>query len=153
MRELPEQERWFDPVPLLDLCIIGLCFVLTGSRFVDSTGVLMDFQEFDAAPQILQGQPTMGVLTVRENGFILFSGNILSEEALKYQLEEYVAEEDARGAALLVKVGKNVDMQLVMNLVSMAREAGFGRVLLAAEERVEQEEFLSTRPEDLPEVK
>lgn len=147
-RHLPEPDNRINMVPFLDLCVIGLFFTLYSSRFVFAPGVTIDLSEVDALART--GMPTPAVLTVRDNDIMLFEGEIFRIESLSEKLDQFVQSGKIDGTALLIKADKSVDMQDVLRICDIARQAGFGKVQLATDEKRKREEFLSSKPDSPP---
>ncbi len=142
-RHLTEPEQRFDPIPLLDLILIGLFFVLLSSRFVFAPGLDVDLPEVGS--EALSALPTAAVLTIRENEMILFGGDRLRLEELERRLRSFVGSEEIGETILLVKAHRKVEVQLLLEILDLARRSGFTRVQIAAEEKPEEAEFLSTK--------
>ena len=147
-RQLPEPDNRINLVPYLDLCVIGLFFALFSSRFIFAPGVTIDLSQVDVSART--GLPTPAVLTVRENDILLFEGEIFRIEALNEKMARFVLEEKTVSATLLIKADKTVSMQKILHICDLARQAGFGKVHLATDERRKREEFLSSKPGAVP---
>ena len=142
-RYLTEPDQRLDPVPLLDLILIGLFFVLLGSRFVFAPGLNVELPEVGS--EALSTLPTSAVLTIRENEMILFEGDRVRLGELERRLGEYMAGEKPEETILLVKSDRKVEVQLLLEILDLAHRSGFTRVQIAAEEKAEKAEFLSTK--------
>ncbi len=123
-----------DPVPFLDIILIGILFAMAGSRFLVAPGVRIDLPE--AGHPAGGGVPAAAVLTVCQNDAVLFGGNIHPLASAAAPLREYAAKHDLGGAALLVKADRNVEVQKILTVCEAARQAGFGSVQIAAEEEL-----------------
>ena len=147
-RELPESDRGVDPIPFLDLCLIGLFFTLTVSRFVISPGT--DFELPKVDPEDRPGVVTDAVLTIRmtEMGAketVLFEGDIFTMETLQGGLARFVRDARVPEPVLLIKSDRRIEVHRILEILDMARKAGFGRVQVASGEKKPRAEFLSSK--------
>tara|TARA_B100001248_G_scaffold220746_1_gene176675 strand:+ start:122020 stop:122505 length:486 start_codon:yes stop_codon:yes gene_type:complete len=124
----------FDVIALVDILIIALCFTLLGSRFIYAPGVAVDLPKVEQASLI--GMPSVAVLTLKQKNMIFFEGRIYSAKTFQPHLlkESLEGMEHSQEAVLLVKLGYDVDMQTFLSICERAREAGFSKVQVAAEE-------------------
>ena len=130
---ISEPDRSFDIIPFIDLCIIGLFFLLNSSRFILPPGVTLDLPKSDSG--LLAGVPTTAVMTIREEDTILFQGDRLNISTVGEKMKTYVENAPIHSPILLLKVGRNVNIQELLDLAGKAREAGFISIQIAAEER------------------
>ena len=147
-RELSESDRRIDPTPFLDLCLIGLFFTLTVSRFVISPGT--DFELPKVDPENRPGIVTNAVLTIRmtEMGAketVLFEGDIFTMETLRGGLARFVREARVPEPVLLIKADGRIEVHRILEILDLARKAGFGRVQVASSEKKPRAEFLSSK--------
>lgn len=131
----------FDVIPLVDILIIALCFTLLGSRFIHAPGVTVDLPK--VAHSSLVGMPSVAVLTLKQKNMIFFEGRIYSAKTFQSSLlkDSLQGMERPQEAVLLVKLGQDVDMQTFLNICERAREAGFTKIQVAAEEAPMQRLF------------
>ena len=113
--------------------LLGLFFVLCGSRFVLAPGVGLDFQ----LPQIPGAQA--GAAQATDVISVLHSGQIFtSDEGLVDlgQLREWLKSRPGRDPhpTLLIRASSGVTLEKLVEIEEAAHEAGF-KVLLGAEER------------------
>lgn len=112
--------------------LLGLFFVLFGSRFVLAPGLGVDFQ----LPQ--QPGAQAGAAQASNVISVLRSGQIFTDEGLvdMGQLREWLHSRAARDAkpTLLVRASSQVTLSELIEIEGAAHEAGF-RVLLGAEDR------------------
>lgn len=131
--ELPKRARlsfW----PFVDLCVIGMFFVLFSSKFVMAPGLSL------ALPQVESSQvaisPVYEVVTVTEvkgEEMIFFQDSVLNLDSLAKLFER-------RGpapleATLLVKADVAVSMNTLSVLSQLAIDAGYSKVQLATDDR------------------
>lgn len=134
-RHLHEPPRSFDPVPLLDLCLIGLFFALFSSRFLFAPGTAIDLPAIPSGQAI--GLPADAVLTVRSLGdreVFLFDGRILSDQGLALALQERVARSSNLQPVLLLKADQGLPLERLLEISNQARTAGFATIQLATRE-------------------
>jgi biopolymer transport protein ExbD len=124
-----------DLVPFVDMCALLLFFGLMGSRFVLAPGTAVNLRlpTTPAAPS--DALPTSQVLTVAEvdgREMIIFDGRILNLASLDRLLNEHRG--GYGGEILLVRMDRDVSMDLLARVCELARRSGFQQVLLAAEQ-------------------
>ncbi|HVZ63516.1 MAG TPA: biopolymer transporter ExbD [Lacunisphaera sp.] len=128
--------RDLDFVAWVNIGAIVLFFSLLGSRFVLTPGLAVGTG--DGGIVLPQGANTVEntgaasvVVSYRRENVILFEGGIYSLTDLQKQLAGYAKRHP--GAVMLVQADREVSVQNVLDLIEMARAAGFANVLLAAE--------------------
>lgn len=131
--ELPKRAKlsfW----PFLDLCVIGMFFVLFSSKFVMAPGITLALPEVES-PQVAIS-PIYEVITVTEvkgEEMIFFKDSKFDLDSLeKFFIRRGGATE---GATLLVKADVAVSMRTLSSLSELAIRSGYVRVQLATEER------------------
>lgn len=133
--KLAPPPRDLDVVFWVTLAGICLFFGLLGSRFVLAPGLPVGVNTSAQLelPQVGTTQPAAAsvVVSYRRDNMILFEGGIYEFANFRPVLERYA--QSHPGAALLVRVDKQVSMQGFLELCDLAREAGFANVLVAAE--------------------
>lgn len=121
-----------DMVPFINVCVILIFFSILGSRFVLAPGVAIALPVTkDAPPDVLL---TSRVLTLREvqgGEMLIFEGKNLKLESFEKALEKLSAE--APREALHIRADGEVSTRLMVRVMELARRAGFGAVVLAAE--------------------
>lgn len=126
----PEPQN-FDFLFLVNGGMIVLFFVLFGSRFVLAPGLGVDFE----VPQMNGARA--GAATTERVISVLPSGQIFADGLLNMeQLREWLRAEakKLKEPSLLVRASADVPVAQLAVIVSTAREAGFVRVVLGAEE-------------------
>ncbi|MDQ8187255.1 biopolymer transporter ExbD [Pelagicoccus sp. SDUM812002] len=131
--ELPKRAKlsfW----PFLDLCAIGLFFVLFSSKFVMAPGITLALPEVGSSQVAIS--PLYEVVTVTEvkgEEMIFFKDSKFNLDSL----EKLFAKRGKapQGATLLVKADVAVSMRTLALLSELAIESGYSRVQLATEER------------------
>ncbi len=117
----------------VNVILLVLFFSLLGSRFVLSPGLGVDFEL-----PTLDGARAGAVQTPFYIN-VLRSGQIFTDDGLvdMGQLHDWLkarAAHDAR-PTLLIRASSEVSLSELVEIQGAAREAGFGRVLIGAEER------------------
>ncbi len=140
-RHLRRPSNRLEAIPFLDLCALGLFFVLLSSRFVVAPGVQVGLPSFETVPR--DAAVTSRVLTVREvqgKEMLIYEGRLCTVEGLERILQ---GNEDRAGSEiLLVRADRDVSLQLLGRVWEACRRGGFGTILLAAEaERAERDPF------------
>ncbi len=115
---------------------VALFFTLLGSRFVLAPGQLVQVGQGNGRielPQSGSAVPAAAsvVVSCPRDDMVLFEGGIYTLRDLRVPMEAYTKKHP--GAALLVRVDKQVSMQGFLDLCDLARAAGFSQVLVAAE--------------------
>ena len=130
-RYLSTPRTGFDAVPFLDFLLIGLFFILAGSRYLFAPGISIELPTTAYDP--IPGIPASVVLTVQESELIFFEGRKETMESLPRRLQHYVQTHGEVAPILLLRADRNVDLEDVLRICEMARIAGFGGVQVAAE--------------------
>ncbi len=131
IQALSRPDQRMDFVPLFDVLLIALLLMLLGSRFLFPPGVALDLPS--VADGYVVGSPTAAVMTVTSDDMIFFKGRhftrdsiqryLLADPALDHRLEN--------GGVLLLKVGREVNVQTLLTLSRVARQAGYLQVQIA----------------------
>ncbi|MGA2053277.1 MAG: hypothetical protein ABSH19_08200, partial [Opitutales bacterium] len=85
----------------------------------------------------LPGSPadaTLTVLTAKQNNLFIFEGRIYDLPSLRAELLQHHRPPGSAPAVLLLKAGRNVTVQTLLEICTLARAAGFSTVQIAAEE-------------------
>lgn len=129
---LRSEPRSFDYWFFVNAGLLVLFFSLFGSRFVLAPGLGVDFEMPRMEGARAGAVATERVISVRPAGQIFAANGLLN----KAQLREWLRAEAAklREPSLLVRASADVPVSEVAEIVSAAREAGFMRVVLGAEE-------------------
>ena len=129
---LRPEPRNFDALFYLNVGVLVLFFLVFGSRFVLAPGLGVDFQ-LPVMPGALAGAvTTTSTISVKNSGQILADG-LLSMAQLREWLKAEARQN--KRPSLLVRMSAGVPVSVQNEIVSAAREAGFGsNITLAAEE-------------------
>ena len=133
---LRPEPRSFDYWFFVNAGLIVLFFALFGSRFVLAPGLGVDFEMPQIAGARAGAVPTQRVISVRAAGQIFAADGLLNLA----QLREWLRVEAAklREPSLLIRASADVPVSELARIVGTAREAGFVRVVLGAEDAAER---------------
>lgn len=113
--------------------LLGLLFALFGSKFVLSPGLGADFE----LPRVAGARA--GAVQTPFYINVLRSGQIFTDDGLvdMAQLRDWLKARAAGGShpALLIRASTGVTLSELVDIQGAARDAGFGRVLVGAEDR------------------
>ncbi len=129
LEKLKSNERSVSPVPFLDIILIVVLLAMLGSRFIYAPGIAIDLPK--SSSEFLTGKTTSAVLTVNQSNMLFFEGNIFNFETIENVLKEYVEKAPNDGQTLLLKMGQNVQIDVLFKLSEVAKKAGFEEVQLA----------------------
>jgi biopolymer transport protein ExbD len=129
--KLRVQPRSLDALFFVNVGLLGLFFLLFGSRFVLAPGLGVDFRLPELEGVRENAAPTQRVISVLPSGQI-FADGLLN----KAQLREWLRLEarKLRQPSLLVRASAGVPLSELADIISVAHEAGFVRVVVGAEE-------------------
>lgn len=131
--ELPKRAKlsfW----PFLDLCVIGMFFVLFSSKFVMTPGITLALPEVGSSQVAIS--PVYEVIAVTEvkgEEMIFFKDSKFDLDSLEKHLAK--RGQAPKGATLLVKADVAVSMRTLSLLSDLAIASGYERVQLATEDR------------------
>ncbi len=111
--------------------LIVLFFFLFGSRFVLAPGLGTDFRLPTAAVSGLGASATTQVISLKAGGLIFTDSGQLSLVQLKSWLKREAS--TSKQPVLLVRASSDVSMEDLTRVYNAAEEAGFSRVVWAAE--------------------
>ncbi len=129
LKELPTR---FDSIPFINVGLLGLFFVLLSSRFVLAPGIAIDLPTVEGVPRDVAAASR--VLTLSESQgaeMLIFEGRMCTLESFKQLLEARKGEFESD--VLLVRADRDVSLQLLAKVWALGAQAGFSRILLAAE--------------------
>ena len=139
---LREVDTRVDPVPFIDILVIGLFFALFNSHFLLPPGISIDLPR-EAAGN-LTNEPVAAVVTVLPpvaaeggEGMVLFRGDLIRQESLESTLGAFLQEHEQDSPVLLIKMDSRASLAQLTAIADAARSAGFASVLVASEEKSE----------------
>jgi len=129
--KLRPEPRSLDALFYVNVGALVLFFLVFGSRFVLAPGLGVDFK-LPEMPGALPGALTTSTISVKNSGQI-FADGLLSMAQLREWLK--LEAKKNKHPSLLVRMSAGVPVSVQNEIVSAAREAGFGsNITLAAEE-------------------
>jgi biopolymer transport protein ExbD len=130
--KLRPEPRSFDGLFFVNGALIGLFFVFFGSSSVLEPGLGVDFTLPKVSGAIANAMATTSTISVKNSGQI-FADGLLTMDQLREWLK--IEARKTKAPSLLVRMSAGVPVSVQNEIVSAAREAGFGsNILLAAEE-------------------
>jgi biopolymer transport protein ExbD len=120
-----------DLMPLIDLLCIGLLFALLFTRLVISPGVQLNLSETEL--RMPQATQEVAVLTVQNEGMLLFDGGVYQVDSIEKAFLKRMVRSKDKPVILLLKAGKLLPMQTLLDICSKAKSAGFVQIDLAAQ--------------------
>jgi len=126
----------FDCLPYLDFTLIVAFIFINVSSFVILPGVAVELPSGRSAASVAGEYTT--VLTIDRNEAFFFEGNKIPASGLEEHLRTFVDEfrpglRNPPHVTLLLKSDASVSASFLIELMELARSAGFSRVLLASE--------------------
>jgi biopolymer transport protein ExbD len=113
--------------------LLGLFFSIFGSRFVLAPGLGVDFQLPEmAGARAGAAQTTSYVINVLRSGQIFTEDGLVDMGQLRAWLRVRAGRE--KRPTLLIRASSGVTLSELVEIQEAAREAGFGRVLWAAQD-------------------
>jgi biopolymer transport protein ExbD len=120
-----------DLMPLIDLLCIALLFSLLFTRLVITPGVQLSLSETEL--QMPQATQEVAVLTVQNEGMLLFDGGVYQVDSIEEAFLERMMRTKDKPVILLLKAGRLLPMQTLLDICSKAKSAGFVQIDLAAQ--------------------
>lgn len=124
--------RGLDALFYVNVGALALFFLVFGSRFVLAPGLAVDFALPQAEAAALSARPTDLVIAVPGSDMALVDGAVLNFSALATWLKENSGGAGA-GRRLLVQAAASLPTGDLARLQTMAAEAGFAGVIVAAD--------------------
>jgi len=112
-----------DPAPMVDIVFLLLIFLALSSPLVVQTGIGIELPSARATTVT----PFQGlVLTVRRDNLMFFNNHLTTLEGLKVSLIN--AAKQSRNQTLVIKADRQVSNGTIVQIFSIAREAGISAV-------------------------
>jgi len=118
-------------IPVLDLIVLALLISLLFTRFVMLPGVSIQLPETELRMQ--HDRSELAVLTMGNQGMLFFAGRVYEHASIERAFQRYFVDRTKSKAVLLIKAEASIDLQLFLDLCSMAQSAGFDQVQIAGE--------------------
>lgn len=122
----------FEIVPFVDFCLILVFFTWLGSPFVVAPGLTVNLPAMENPTA--DAVPTSRVLTVGEvegRELIIYDNRVQTLETLAQSFADHPAQ--GPGEVLLLRLKRDVSIQLLVRINELAARAGFAAVQIAAE--------------------
>lgn len=123
--------RNFDVLFLVNVGLIGLFFGVFGSRFVLAPGLGLDFRMPQMSGAMAGAAATTHVISVPRSG-LFFADGAMNVAQLRGWLEAQA--KTVKEPVLLVRANASVPLTDLTEISALAREAGFARVIVGAQE-------------------
>jgi len=139
LREHLHPPSWrLNPMALADVILSALILALVATR-LPSPGETIDLPL--TSKHDPTGIPAAAVLTVKSDNMLFFDGAILTPEEFGREAGTFLERRNIPPAAavLLVNLHREASVQTFQRVIDLAREAGFTKVQLAAENRVRED--------------
>jgi biopolymer transport protein ExbD len=129
-----------DPVPFINVMLLGLFFALCNSQFLLPPGIPINL------PRGVQGglvpEPVAAVVTVlpplpgdeTAEGMVLFGGDLIRQGALEEALAGFLKTHPSKNPVLLLKMDARASLSQLVKISEAARTSGFTSMQIAAEE-------------------
>jgi biopolymer transport protein ExbD len=127
-RQLRPFRGSFDFAPYAGVFFIFLLFVMLQSSVIYQPGVTVDLPKAEGLPGI---KGPVLVAVVDASGQIYYDNQIIGEKALQTALRAELLRL-GQPATLVIQADRNVKYEQLLNLSTLAREAGIQQALLAA---------------------
>ncbi|MEM6533577.1 MAG: biopolymer transporter ExbD [Myxococcota bacterium] len=115
--------------PLIDIVFILLIFFLITSTFVTNEGIEVDKPSAGSAEELSPSDSIAIALT--KEGQYIHERSIFSKDELIERLAQY--KEERSGATIIIQGDTEANLGKVVELMDLARKAGFGNVAIATE--------------------
>lgn len=125
--------RSMDTLFYVSVGLVAALFVMFGSRFVLAPGLGVDFRLPELSGARAGAATTQRVISVLPSGQI-FADGLLNKPQLRLWLKAEAAK--LKQPSLLVRASAGVPLSELADIIGIAHEAGFVRVVVGAEEPV-----------------
>ncbi|ACB73532.1 ExbD/TolR family protein [Opitutus terrae] len=130
--KLRSEPRSFDVLFYVNVGLIGLFFMVFGSRFVLAPGLGLDFRMPELRGALAGAAPTQRVISVLPSGQIFADPGLMNMPQLREWLK--VEARKLKEPSLLIRAREDVRVARLAEIVGAAYEAGFTKVVWGAEE-------------------
>ncbi|OHB25074.1 MAG: biopolymer transporter ExbD [Desulfuromonadaceae bacterium GWC2_58_13] len=120
-----------DMTPMVDVVFLLLIFFMISTTFIETPGLSIKLPE--SSTQVVDKEPEEIKIYLSQKGEIFLGESELSAAALKRQLEGYGKRADTMTFLLLAD--KEARHGQVVELMDMAKVAGFSKLAIATEQR------------------
>lgn len=139
-RYLRNVDTRLDPVPFINVLLLGLFFAICNSHFLLPPGIPINLPTDSSGG--LVPEPVTAVVTVMpplpgdesNEGMVLFSGSLIRQSALEDSLKAYLKKHPSDNPILLLKMDARASLSQLVKISEAARASGFISMQIAAEE-------------------
>ncbi len=130
-RRHSEEEPRVDLTPMVDVVFLLLIFFMISTTFVETPGI--DIKLPESSLTVSEKKPDEVQVTIDRDGTLFFRGKRTDIEQLRTALAGSVAKN--RKATFVLMADKEVRHGLVVEVMDVARSAGFYNIAIATESR------------------
>lgn len=123
--------RNFDVLFYVNVGLIGVFFMLFGSRFVLAPGLGLDFRMPEMAGAKGGAAATTHVISVPRSGLFFADGAMNAAQLRRWLM---VQAKTVKHPVLLIRANASVPLADLTEVSALAREAGFERIIVGAQE-------------------
>ncbi|BCR04802.1 hypothetical protein DESUT3_18710 [Desulfuromonas versatilis] len=120
-----------DLTPMVDVVFLLLIFFMISTTFVETPGISIKLPE--SGSQVVEKEPEEIKIYLAKDGQVFLKDAPISAENLQLRLREYGGR--AKEMTFLLLADKEAMHGRVVQLMDLAREAGFGKLAIATEQR------------------
>ncbi|MFI3290894.1 MAG: biopolymer transporter ExbD [Opitutales bacterium] len=136
--ELKEDKVYLSAMPLFDFLLIAIFLVVLSSKFIVSSGTAIALNADETVLPVSINSEMKGVLTdseltvlhIQSENMILFDGAIYNMESFANYLKD---RDDLSKQVLLLKLNKDCNIQIFLNITEICQSAGFKAVQIASQ--------------------
>ena len=129
LRQRREEPR-LELTPMIDVVFLLLIFFMISTTFVETPGI--DIKLPESSAQAVEREPQEIKIYLSRDGEIWIGEERLSQEQLEQRLGGYAGR--AGEMTFLLLADREAQHGRVVQLMDLAREAGFGKLAIATEE-------------------
>jgi biopolymer transport protein ExbD len=139
-RYLHSVDTRVDPVPFINVILLGLFFAICNSKFLLPPGIPINLPTDRSGG--LVPEPVAAVVTVMpplpgdetNEGMVLFGGSLIRQSVLEDSLKAYLKTHPTERPVLLLKMDARASLSQLVKISEAARASGFVSMQIAAEE-------------------
>lgn len=143
-----------DPVPFVNVMLLGLFFALFNSQFLLPPGIPIalpaEKSEYIVPERVSAVVTILPPMTGADasEGSVLFGGDVMKQGAVKQVLESFLKDHPSKDPVLLVKMDARASISQLVKVSDAARMSGFASVQIAAEELTGDDKGLGASPQN-----
>ncbi len=120
-----------DLTPMVDVVFLLLIFFMISTTFVETPGISIELPE--SGSRVVEKEPEEIKIYLAKDGQVYLKDAAIAPEDLRRQLTGYGSR--AKEMTFLLLADKEALHGRVVQLMDLAREAGFGKLAIATEQR------------------